>query len=358
MTIGVAQWATGAIGRECLRFVMLHPELELVGVRVYSDDKNGTDAGDLVGLPRCGVLATTNRDEIINGDADVVVYAALITSDNRQELHQDVVDLLAAGKNVVCTGIEFDPSYFGEHHLAEVEEAMKAGASSLAGSGIHPGFLFDRMGVALTGLCARLDRIEFAEIFDCSQHPSPSMVFGQMGMGSDPESLTADSDRGRFYRELFCEDLSLAASRLGLVIDDIDVTVDLGLATRDLDLVAGHIDEGKVAGVRWLFTGFRDGEPRISIEENWYVDRDLPDWEKGRFWRVVIEGEPSLRMTTEIARTWGDRHAVPWYDATSRATASGAVRAVKAVFEAPTGLFRPPIFAPYDFRTPLATARA
>ena len=45
----VIQWATGSVGRESLRAVLAHPQLELAGVRVYSADKDGRDAGELCG---------------------------------------------------------------------------------------------------------------------------------------------------------------------------------------------------------------------------------------------------------------------------------------------------------------------
>jgi len=47
------QWATGNTGQRALREVIRHPNLELVGVLVYDDAKDGVDAGDL-----CGEAAT------------------------------------------------------------------------------------------------------------------------------------------------------------------------------------------------------------------------------------------------------------------------------------------------------------
>lgn len=68
----VVQWATGSVGAEALKGILLHPELELVGVKVYSDEKAGLDAGPLCGMPDTGVIATTSLDEILAIDADCV----------------------------------------------------------------------------------------------------------------------------------------------------------------------------------------------------------------------------------------------------------------------------------------------
>ena len=41
----VIQWATGSVGGEALKGILMHPELEIAGVKVYSDEKAGADAG-------------------------------------------------------------------------------------------------------------------------------------------------------------------------------------------------------------------------------------------------------------------------------------------------------------------------
>ena len=44
----VIQWATGITGQASLRAVIRNPNLELVAVKVYSPDKDGKDAGQLL----------------------------------------------------------------------------------------------------------------------------------------------------------------------------------------------------------------------------------------------------------------------------------------------------------------------
>ena len=61
----VVQWATGNIGSHSLRAVINHPNLDLVGLYVYSEDKAGRDAGDLAGTAPTGVRATRDIDEVL-----------------------------------------------------------------------------------------------------------------------------------------------------------------------------------------------------------------------------------------------------------------------------------------------------
>ena len=74
MAIKVIQWATGTIGTAALKEIIRHPDTELVGLKVYSPAKNGLDAGDLCGMPKTGVRATTSTEEILKLDADVVLH--------------------------------------------------------------------------------------------------------------------------------------------------------------------------------------------------------------------------------------------------------------------------------------------
>ena len=59
----VVQWATGNIGSHSLRAVIAHPDLDLVGLYVYSEGKAGRDAGDLCGTAPTGVLATRDLSD-------------------------------------------------------------------------------------------------------------------------------------------------------------------------------------------------------------------------------------------------------------------------------------------------------
>ena len=91
----VIQWATGSIGKTCLRSVIDHPDLELVGLYVHSDAKAGKDAGEIARRPLTGVKATRSIDEILALDADVVLYLPLNASDSLDG-HDAVIKRLLA----------------------------------------------------------------------------------------------------------------------------------------------------------------------------------------------------------------------------------------------------------------------
>ena len=66
MSLRVVVWSTGTVGKHAIAVIDGHPGLELVGVWVSSEAKEGQDAGRLAGLDRdLGVIATNDRDALL-----------------------------------------------------------------------------------------------------------------------------------------------------------------------------------------------------------------------------------------------------------------------------------------------------
>jgi hypothetical protein len=52
-------WGPGRMGKMCIWEITQSKAYELVGVRTYSESKNGVDAGTLIGVAPLGVCLTT-----------------------------------------------------------------------------------------------------------------------------------------------------------------------------------------------------------------------------------------------------------------------------------------------------------
>ena len=101
MTYRVIQWSTGNVGQAALRAIIRHPELELSGVWVSSDEKVGKDAGELCGLEPVGVpAARPNIEAVLALEPDCVLYMANHTDD------EVLCRLLESGVNVVSSAGE------------------------------------------------------------------------------------------------------------------------------------------------------------------------------------------------------------------------------------------------------------
>jgi len=346
MTVKVVQWATGSVGSDSLRLLLDDPGVEVVGVFAYSDDKAGRDAGELVGRPPIGVRATKDREEILALDADVVMHNALLTPRGWPDMDADVQALLRSGKNVISTASYFYPVAHGEDYQQAFLDAAHAGGVTLFGTGINPGLILDRLPALITCLCSDVRRVDITENSNVASHPSGAMVFEQMGMGQDPETFKVDSPIADMFKRMFGEVVYLLGDYLGVAIEGLSVELELGLATRDIDLPAGRVSKGTIAGTRWTLNGLVDGEPFISMHEGWHVDNDLPNWEKRRVWIAQIEGTPSYKMELTVARTWTEE-PVPFYNALLYSTAAVALKAIPDVIAAPPGIFKAPVFDPW-----------
>src|ERR1700712_825887 len=150
MAIKVGVWGPGSMGVIALRAVIDHPELELVDLVVPSAAKAGRDAGELWGIDPVGVLASQDPDDLLTGEADVVVYAA---AGNLRVLDAlgDMVRVMRAGKNVVSCSVgplgvaaAVDAAFTGP-----LRDAALVGGSSFFTTGIDTGFANDVLPLAL-----------------------------------------------------------------------------------------------------------------------------------------------------------------------------------------------------------------
>src|SRR5437773_6518593 len=142
----VIQWGTGNVGKHSLRAIVERSDMELVGVKVYSESKRGIDAGELLGGEHLGITCVTDIDEILAIDADCVCFNAL--GSTRPDAFNATLDqlctLLRNGFNVASSALEhlIHPAI-----LPSAQEALRAaceeGASSFFDTGINPGYAMD-----------------------------------------------------------------------------------------------------------------------------------------------------------------------------------------------------------------------
>src|ERR1700739_1154871 len=148
----VVVWSTGGVGTVAIDAISRRPDLELVGVWVYSPEKGGKDAGELAGIEPLGVAATDDADALIALAPDAVVYAASGPERDGAAV-PDYLRLLRAGINVVSTSstsLVHPPSYFAPDWRDQLEAAAKAGGASFYVSGIFPGFASDQLALLMT----------------------------------------------------------------------------------------------------------------------------------------------------------------------------------------------------------------
>jgi len=330
-TYRVAQWATGNIGLRALREVIRAPDLELVGVLVYDQGKAGTDAGELCGEPATGVLATTDRQVILDSGADCVLYMP------RSFDLDDVVALLSAGINVVTTTSRlFDGgSALSVEDRQRVEDACAVGRTSAYATGSSPGFISETIPMALLSIQRRVDAVVIHEFADLSQRDSPDLLFNIMGFGADPASF--DPNRSAHLLASFSPSLRTIGRAAGLDIDDWSAHGEVAVATRDVRIAAGEIAAGTVAAQRTRVVGSAGGEDVVSFIATWYCSHDLDaSWDLGATgWRVSVLGDAPLTADLPFPVPMEQLgEYTPGY------TANGPVNAIPYVVAAGPGILR------------------
>src|SRR4029078_12995902 len=103
MTYRVVQWATGTVGIHAVPAIASHPDLELVGLWVHSDDKAGRDAGEICGSDPVGVVATQDADALLFDTAAACICYTAKSELGPHGVVDDLCRMLSTGINVVNT---------------------------------------------------------------------------------------------------------------------------------------------------------------------------------------------------------------------------------------------------------------
>jgi hypothetical protein len=332
----VIVWGVGSIGAEMVTTIIDHRhDLQLVGAKVYSAEKNGADVGELVGRPRLGVAATTDADTLIALDADCVIYTPRIGD------LDEVCRLLNSGKNVVTTVFLFYPHRLSPADRDRIDSACRQGGTTLHSNGINPGNLSGALPLALSGMSRTIEKVTLQERADMTLYDSTDISFGNMAFGEPLDSITVE--RGGFLSEMnsmFVEQVWLLADALHAGIDEVTVSIEPIAAQRDHQVFDRLLRAGSTAGQRWNWVGRRRGEAKVEIETLWTVGNEYPEhWphpEHG--WTLTIEGDPSMRTHFLALASFSRPATIAEHaQAANIATAMQVLNAVAAVIQAPPG---------------------
>jgi 4-hydroxy-tetrahydrodipicolinate reductase len=153
----------------------------------------------------------------------------------------------------------------------KLEQACRNGGSSLHSTGVNPGWLNERVVVALTAVCTKISSIKVQEFSDNSRIESADMMraigYG-MPEGSHPW-IENVGDRG------YGETLALTCHVLGVDIDSVISEKSYMIAKKDYELPAVTVPAGTIAGAILRYHAMKEGKPFFTLEEIWYIDPEL-----------------------------------------------------------------------------------
>jgi 4-hydroxy-tetrahydrodipicolinate reductase len=322
------------VGIHAVPAIATHPDLELAGLWVHSQDKVGRDAGEICGIGSLGVFATNDAASLIAGDADCICYMA--HSDVRpDEVVADLALMLAAGKNVVNTS--FVPLLYPAAAGPGVEErlmaACVAGGTTLFTSGVDPGYGNAGAAIGALALCKDVVSVRMAEIVNYATWNNPFTMFEIMGFGKEDPSQSLLLSPGSTTLA-WGPVVHLVAKALDVSVDAITEWNEVLLSDEAFDIASGTIAAGTISAMRFEVRGMVGGEPRIVVEHVTRLrDDDAPEWRHGSGYVIDIDGDPCLKLSIELSSHFGDHNY-----AGCLATAMHVINAIPTVCEAAPGV--------------------
>ena len=323
------QWTTGHVGREAVKAIVSHPDLELVGAYAWSPEKDGQDVGELCGIGRLGVNATHDLDTLFAIDADCVCYTP-----NHPEI-DDVCRILEAGFNVVASNLTTCRS-FGEAGRERVAKAAAAGGVSLFGSGIFPGFA-NYIAAQMATVSRDFSRVRFLESVDVSTYHAIHN-YTNLGWGErpDPKWIEASREVLGFYDEC----LDVMADMLGVPIAERRFECEWALAPEDREYFGFKIPAGTIAGQKCTWQAFVAGRDASVLELDvcWVAGRGLePEWPIHHGYTMEVEGNPNVSTRVRFAPQKTGR-VEDYLDMANILTSTPLVAAIPAVCAAAPGI--------------------
>ena len=325
MPYRVIQWYTGSIARQQIRLIQQHPDLELVGAVVHHQDKAGKDIGEILHGKPIGIETIGDLEVALGLDADVVLYNAPF------ERYDEIIRILASGKNVVTPSAAFYPQARPE--FDDLQAACEQGNASLLGTGVNPGFAGDVLPLVASSLCARVRGVEIRELGDLRGW-DPFMLTEVMRFGREVEELEQDAEYFEFMSNSFQQSCRMLAEALGFEVES--VTTEPSFARAKRDLLDGRVKAGSVGGIRLVVSVTAGGRTVVSEDLQWRIDKDLdPQWPAdpdAGDWQITIDGDPCVRLGASVFGSKGSSGAG------RLATAARMVNSIRDVCSAEAGI--------------------
>jgi 4-hydroxy-tetrahydrodipicolinate reductase len=365
----VIQWGAGFTGRYPLEEVLKNRALQLVGLKVFTDGKDGRDAGELVGLQPAGILATRDRDVILSTDADVVLFMPRdpfgdpsLGGPQAEAWLNDLLDILASGKNIVSSLAP--PTHWvhlvkGAAFRQKIDDACDAGHSTAFFAGLDPGYFTDALAVSMAAAVSQITAIRSREIVDYGGYTEPDVIYS-LGLGVHPDKYSTAALEA--IKPGWGGSVQLMAQALGVEVERLEIEPEVYVSPRTFTSSGGTLVEaGAIGAVRWRLSGIVGGQPKISVN---HVNRMAPDmapeWPSvgavGGY-RIEIDGYPPLVGDFPLGLPGGTNSVL---DDAMVMTAARMVNAIQTVIEASPGyktfLDLPPLTGQNALAAPHASA--
>jgi 2,4-diaminopentanoate dehydrogenase len=308
----------GPIGAAVARQIAERPGFKIVGGIDIDPAKVGRDLGDAIGAGRrLGIkISDAPAKALRAARPDVVV---LCTGSSVSAVMPQIDAILKTRTPIVSTTEELAYPWFSHPRQARQVDAWakKANVGVLA-TGVNPGFAMDALPIALTAVCARVDRVTVHRVQDARIRRLPFQQ--KIGAGLTTREFQRKVHDRSVRHVGLTESIAMIADALGWDLDRItdDIQPKIAAVAISSDYLA--VGRGQVCGIIQDGVGYLGKRAVIRLHMEAYLG--APD----TYDAVEIEGHPALSM--KIA---GGIHG-------DVATASIVVNSIPKVLNAAPGL--------------------
>ena len=291
----------GHMGAEMARLVHRRDDMEIAGAVDVAPDKVGADLGEVIGLEHpLGISVAGSIEAALSETrADIAIHA---TGSHLPRVYPQLVQLIESGLNVISTCEELAyPAWQHPELAGKLDRLARDHGVTVLGSGVNPGFIMDRLPIALTGACQEVRSVRVTRVVDAAQRRLPLQQ--KAGAGLTVAEFKARVKAKAIQHVGLPESVALIAEALGWKLDDIQETIEPVIAQRPLASEFIQVAPGQVTGLHQVGRGLVGGREVITLDLWMTLQAENPRDE------VQIEGIPPIHMIIP-GGTHGDRATV------------------------------------------------
>lgn len=342
----VIQWGVGYTGLSSLRYIVNNHALELVGIKCFTEAKEGKSASELCGHGGDSVKATRDVARLLALKADCVIFMPRDLLDDpsieggpAEAWMQDMIAILESGANVVtslCTATHWKQMKNPQVFLDRINAACAKGNSTVNFTGFDPGYSTDYLAFMLAGAVGEVTQIRTWEILDYSDYPvlEPLTL---LGFGVDPAKMS--SDGLATIRSTWGGAMYLLGESMGVPIEEMKISADIYVSPKNFSTPRGFtVKQGTIGAFWFKVSGYNGGRERFVINHvtrmGWEIAPDWPMLGKDGGYSIEIDAYPPLRADLPMALPGGTGSA---FADVMAMTAARCVNSIEAVVTATPG---------------------
>lgn len=220
------------------------------------------DIGRLAGKRAANIKVESSLKAALKGiEADVAI---LTTVSDMETITPQIEEIVSHGLHVVSTCEELAYAWDESPHLAQrIDRAAKEAGVAVLGTGVNPGFLMDALPAFLTGVCAKVDKIEVLRVQDAQFRRKPFV--DKIGAGLTTEEFNERKAEGTLRHVGLTESMQFIANQLGWKLDLTEDSISAVVATKRIQTSTITIKAGRVAGIKQIGRAYIGSKEKIRL---------------------------------------------------------------------------------------------